>query len=302
MSRQWTIQDLPSQAGRRIIVTGANSGIGWHTALELARAGAEVTVAARSLAKAEDAAARIHAEVPAATLRTGVLDLTDPGSVDAFAQEQLRATPAIDTLVNNAGVMALPRRENSVDGHERQFATNVLGPFRLTGLLLPALLRGKAPRVVTVSSFAHTIGGPVPIVDLDSTASYQPIRAYAKTKLANILFTRALQRRAGDRPLATTCHPGASHTNLGAAASLNMRLMGWAVAPIMQAAAMGAEPTLMAATHPHARPGGYYGPGGLFKLRGHPVEMATAPFANDVAAAERLFDELEHLSGVHYAL
>ncbi len=127
MSRQWTIQDMPSQAGRRVIVTGANSGIGWHTALELARAGAEVTVAARSRAKAEDAAARIRAEVPASALRTGVLDLTDPGSVDAFAQEQLRAAPAIDILVNNAGVMALPRRESSVDGHERQFATTSWG-------------------------------------------------------------------------------------------------------------------------------------------------------------------------------
>ncbi len=302
MSRQWTVKDMPSQAGRSIIVTGANSGIGWHTALELARAGAEVTVAARSLAKAEDAVARIRAEVPGSRLQTGVLDLTDPGSVDAFARERLRTAPAIDTLVNNAGVMALPRRESSVDGHERQFATNVLGPFRLTGLLLPALLRGREPRVVTVSSFAHTIGGPVPIEDLDSAAAYRPVRAYAKTKLANILFTRALQRRAGDRLLATTCHPGASHTNLGVAASLGMRLMGWAVKPIMQSAAMGAEPTLMAATDPDAKPGAYYGPGGLFKLRGHPIEMATASFADDMAAAERLFTELEHLSGIHYAL
>lgn len=301
MSKHWTVRDIPSQLGRRVVVTGANSGIGWHTALELARAGAEVTLAARSPAKTSDAAARIRAAVPAAALQTGVLDLADPGSVETFAQAQLQNTAAIDVLVNNAGVMALPRRETSVDGHELQFATNVLGPFRLTGLLLPGLLRGTAPRVVTVSSFAHTIGGPVPIQDLDSETGYRPIRVYAKTKLANILFTRALQRRAGDRLLATTCHPGASHTNLGAAASLRMRLMGWAVTPIMQSAAMGAEPTLMAATDPDAKPGHYYGPGGLFKLRGHPVEMATASFAEDEAAAQRLFDELQHLTSVPYA-
>ncbi len=302
MSKTWTTKDIPAQAGRRIIVTGANSGIGWCAALELARAGGEVTIAARSQAKGEDAAARIRAVVPEADLRTGLLDLSDPASVRAFAEDQLARAQPIDTLINNAGVMALPRREVSVDGHELQFATNVLGPFRLTGLLLPALIAGKAPRVVTVSSIAHRVGGPTPLEDLDSERDYRPVRAYGKTKLANILFTRELQRRAGDRLLATTCHPGASHTNLAVATTIGMKLITWAMGPIMQIAASGAEPTLMAATAPDAKPGGYYGPRGPFGLRGHPVETETAPFAHDVAAGSALFEQLERLTGVRYGL
>lgn len=302
MSKTWTTNDIPSQAGRRIIVTGANSGIGWCAALELARAGGEVTLAARSRAKGEDAAARIRAVIPDADVRTGVLDLSDPASVRAFADEQLARSLPIDTLINNAGVMALPRREVAVDGHEMQFATNVLGPFRLTGMLLPALLAGTAPRVVTVSSIAHRVGGSVPLDDLDSERDYRPVRAYGKTKLANILFTRELQRRAGDRLLATSCHPGASHTNLAVATTIGMKLITWAMGPIMQSAASGAEPTLMAATAPDARPGGYYGPGRLFELRGHPIETETASFANDAAAGRLLFDELERLTGIYYGL
>ncbi|WAS95342.1 oxidoreductase [Nannocystis punicea] len=302
MSAAWTTKDIPSQAGRRIIVTGANSGIGWHTALELARAGGEVTITARSEVKGEDAARRIRAVVPGAELRTGVLDLSDPESVRAFADSQLALSRPIDVLINNAGVMALPQRRISVDGHELQFATNVLGPFRLTGLLLPALLQGAAPRVVTVSSNAHKAGGPVPIQDLDSRDGYRPIRVYCTTKLANILFTRELQRRAGDRLLATSCHPGTARTNLGADTTLGMKLMVLAIYPLIQSAAMGAEPTLMAATAKDARPGSHFGPGGFLEWRGHPVEAEPAPFARDEVAARVLFEELERISGVRYAL
>ena len=220
----------------------------------------------------------------------------------SFAEEQLADPQPIDILINNAGVMALPKRQLSVDGHELQFATNMLGPFRLTGMLLPALLAAKAPRVVTVSSYAHTIGGPVPVQDLDSEQSYKPTRAYAKTKLEEILFTRELQRRTGKRLLVTCCHPGAASTNLASNTTFGMKLTTWLMKPMLQTAAQGAEPTLMAATFPDAKPGAYYGPGGLFKLRGHPVETKTAPFANDMDAAQDLFERLEQITGTQYVL
>ena len=300
MSYVWTTRDIPDQTGRRAIVTGANSGIGWYTALELARAGADVTIASRDASKAAAAADRIRAALPNAHIHTGALDLARLASVRAFAQSQQADVRPIDLLVNNAGVMALPERRTSPDGHEMQFATNVLGPFVLTGLLLPRFLEARAPRVVTVSSYAHTQGGPTPVEDLDSERGYRPVRAYAKTKLANILFTRELQRRAGDRLLAATAHPGASRTNLAVDTSGPMKLITWAMRPMLQSAAAGAEPTLRAATAPDAEPGSYYGPGGLFGLRGPAVRQETAPFAYDEAAGRRLWDELEQISGFDF--
>ncbi len=297
MNQPWTTKQIPSQAGKRIIVTGANSGIGFYTALELARAGADVTIASRNAQRVKEAAHRITTALPNASVRTGTIDTSDPKSVSKFAEAQLSDPRPIDMLINNAGIMALPKREISVDGHELQFATNVLGPFRLTGLLLPAILKADAPRVVTVSSYAHTRGGPTPMTDLDSKESYAPVRAYSKTKLENILFTRELQRRAGTRLLATCCHPGASRTNLGNNTVFMMKLITFFMQPILQSAAQGAEPTLMAATYPEAEPGGYYGPGGLFKLRGHPIEARTTDAAKDLPAAKELFDRLEQFTG-----
>ncbi len=258
-------------------------------------------VASRDASKAAAAADRIRAVLPNAHVRTGALDLARLASVRAFAQSQLADARPIDLLVNNAGVMALPERRTSPDGHELQFATNVLGPFVLTGLLLPRILDAVAPRVVTVSSYAHTQGGPTPIEDLESERRYRPVRAYSKTKLANILFIRELQRRAGDRLLAVAAHPGASRTNLAVDTSRAMKLITWAMRPMLQSAAAGAEPTLRAATAPDAEPGGYYGPGGLFGLRGPAVRQETAAFAHDAAAGRRLWDELEQIGGVGYA-
>lgn len=300
MSHVWTTKDIPSQAGKRIIVTGANSGIGWHAALELARAGGSVTIASRNTAKAEDAARRIRNIVTNADVSTSRLDLSNPASVTAFAESQSAMPRPLDILINNAGVMALPQRRESVDGHELQFATNVLGPYRLTSLLLPALLRSPSPRVVTVASGTHALGGPVPMTDLDSKASYRPIRAYAKTKLANILFARELQRRAGDRLLSVCCHPGGARTNLFADTSRLMLLSALVMYPLLQNADRGAEPTLMAATLKDAKPGAYYGPGGFMELRGHPIEAKTAPIAEDTAASAALFYELERITSLRY--
>jgi NAD(P)-dependent dehydrogenase (short-subunit alcohol dehydrogenase family) len=203
-----------------------------------------VTIASRNEAKAAEAARRISAIVPNTKVDTGKLDLSNPASVNAFAESQLALSRPIDVLINNAGVMALPDRRESVDGHEMQFATNVLGPYRLTALLLPALLQSVAPRVVTVASGTHAIGGPVPIADLNSRQSYKPTKAYAKTKLANVLVAKELQRRAGDRLLSVICHPGASKTNLFADTSALMLISVFALYPLIQDAAMGAEPTL----------------------------------------------------------
>ncbi len=147
MSTSWTTQDIPRQDGKRCIITGANSGIGFHTALELAKAGAEVTIVSRHEEKGAAAARRIMATVPRAALRTGLMDLADPASVERFTNTELAEGRPIDILIKNAGVMALPKRETSPDGHELQFATNVLGPFRLTGMLLPLLLRATVPKL-----------------------------------------------------------------------------------------------------------------------------------------------------------
>lgn len=294
----WTVKDIPSQDGKRIVVTGANSGIGWHAALELARAGAEVTIASRNENKAIEAVRRILDLAPQASAHAGKLDLSDPDSVKAFADRELDRDRPLDTLINNAGVMALPDRRESIDGHETQFATNVLGPYRLTTLLLPALLRSPAPRLVTVASGTHAMGGPVPILDLDSKESYKPIKVYAKTKLANILVAREIQRRAGNRLLSVVAHPGASKTNLFADTSKLMLLSVFALYPLIQGAAMGAEPTLMAATSSDVKPGGYYGPSGFMKLRGHPAKDKTAPIADDAEAGRLLVDELARISGI----
>ena len=278
----WTPAAIPSLADRRAIVTGANSGIGWHTALELARAGAEVVLPTRSAAKGEDAAARIWREVPGARLVTGLLDLADLAAVGTFAARMIEENRPLDILVNNAGIMALPRRTLSRDGYEMQSATNVVGPYVLTGLLMPLLLRAEAPRVVNVSSSAHTGGGPVPLRDLNSESGYKPMQAYARTKLATLLFTRELQRRYAGRLLAAASHPGISNTNLAAGTTVAMKVVT----------------TLL--TAPGIEPGGYYGPAGFLGLRGHPARNTASPLAEDAAAARALFDELELLTSVRY--
>lgn len=297
MTPKWTPAQIPSQKGRRIIITGGNSGIGWEAAVALAKAGGEVLIAARNDAKAKQSVERLRTIVPEADVSTARLDLSDPVSIRAFADAQLALTKQIDVLIHNAGVMALPQREVSVDGHELQFATNVLGPYRLTALLMPALLRSTTPRVVTVASNTHK-ASPVPLTDLDSLDGYRPIRAYAKTKLASVLFAKELQRRAGNRLLSVCCHPGAARTNLAGVSSLPMKLASLAIYPVLQSAARGAEPTLMAATLDRPTPGGYFGPTGFMELRGDPAEVKPASFADDPAAARALFTELERISGM----
>ena len=311
-SKDWTADRIPPQQGRRALITGANSGIGYETALELARRGAEVILPARSVAKSNDAIERIRLQVPNAKLHAAILDLASLSSVRSFAAEFSSAFPgeSLDLLINNAGVMAVPKREITVDGFERQFATNYLGPFLFTALLYPHLKQKAGSRIVIVSSSASN-QGKIQFDNLQSERSYSPMwGAYAQSKLADSLFAVELQRRltvSGSPVIATAAHPGYAVTNLqtsGPGADGGSFMLRWAMRllkPIAsQDAAHGALPTLFAATAPEAEPGGYYGPDRMMELKGHPVAVPIAKAAKEASTAERLWRETERLVGVSF--
>ncbi len=303
----WIASTLPSQQGRRVLVTGGNSGIGFYTALELARQGAEVILPARTQAKAQSAIDRIHAEVPAALLHSEVLDLASQASIHAFAARIRARFASLDLLINNAGVMALPTRELTPDGFERQFATNYLGPFALTALLFPSIKPVPGSRVVTVSSTASKVG-KIDFNNLQSERSYSAMsQAYAQSKLADLIFSRELQRRltAAKSPvLSVAAHPGYAVTNLQADhLSFGLKLAMWLMKPLLsQDAAHGALPTLYAAVAPEATPGGYYGPDRMFEMNGHPTAVPIAKAAQDTTVAHRLWEESERLTGITFPL
>jgi NAD(P)-dependent dehydrogenase (short-subunit alcohol dehydrogenase family) len=298
----WTADAMPDQTGRTFVVTGANSGLGFQTALELARHGADVVLAVRNLDKGRDAEHRIRAEVADARTTLRRLDLADLDSVQAFAD----ATERLDVLVNNAGVMALPRRQTR-QGFELQLGTNHLGHFALTGRLLGKLLAGERPRVVTLSSNAHKTGR-MSFDNLQGERRYFRWAAYGQAKLANLLFALELQRRADAHRaplLSVAAHPGYAATNLQYQAN-NItglpidKLVNWALnTTIAQSDAMGALPTLYAATEDV--PGGAYaGPSGPGEFRGHPTLVAPNGRARDEDDARRLWEVSEELTGVHY--
>jgi NAD(P)-dependent dehydrogenase (short-subunit alcohol dehydrogenase family) len=297
----WTAGDIPDQGGRVAIVTGANSGLGLVTSHELARAGARVVLTSRSAEKGRSAAARIASSVPGADVQPAVLDLADLESVRAFAAG---APDRVDLLINNAGVMAAPRRLTK-DGFESQFATNHLGHFALTGLLLGRLLAASAPRVVTVSSTMHR-GGAIDFDDLQSERKYSRWGAYSQSKLANLMFCFELQRRAVEADSALrsmAAHPGWAATNLQAAGT-DRFYERWFMAIgnrlFAQSAEMGALPTLYAATFPDLPGGTYVGPGGRSEQRGYPKVVSAAGKAYDEQAWRRLWEVSETLTGVHY--
>jgi NAD(P)-dependent dehydrogenase (short-subunit alcohol dehydrogenase family) len=248
---KWTAANIPDQTGKTAVVTGANSGIGFHTALELARAGARVVVAVRDEVKGKAAIRRLQAEVPDADLHLDLLDLADLGSVHSFAAQVLESTGPPDLLVNSAGVMGVPQRLTTRDGFELQFGTNHLGHFALTGLLLPGLLTRPGARVVTVSSMAHE-QGRISFDDLQGEQGYGPWTAYSQSKLANLLFAFELDRQARARGLhlvSVAAHPGVSATNLQIAGprlghqGLRTRCRLFVVRRIGQSAARGALPS-----------------------------------------------------------
>lgn len=294
----WKPSDLPDLTGTTAVVTGANSGIGLHTARELAAHGAEVVLACRNVAAGRAAAARMGSRA-----RVAELDLASLDSVAAFADGW---DGPLDLMVNNAGVMTPPRWTATKDGHELQFGTNHLAHFALTGRLLPSLLEAPAPRVVTVSSLAHHGGTPA-VVQGNPAGSYQPMPAYQNSKLANVLFAFELQRRAAATPLASVaCHPGISATGLF---SNKDGMGGWRLirytAPlfsrvVFQSASSGAHPTLYAATA--GEPGGYYGPQWVAEQRGPVGTAKLSRPARDEGLAARLWEVSEELTGVRFAL
>lgn len=301
----WTADQIPDQTGRRVVVTGASSGLGEVTARELARKGAHVMLAVRNVSKGETAAARIRAVVPGATLAVRELDLSALHSVRAFAAGLLEEEPALDLLVNNAGIMQTPARRTA-DGYELQLGTNHVGHFALTGLLLPALVRGRESRVVTVSSFEHK-GGHLHFDDLNLEHGYTPRKAYQQSKLANTVFGLELDRRlraAGSPVRSVLAHPGYSATNLQSTgptglAAFVMRVTNSLVA---QDAERGALPQLYAATAPDVRGGRFYGPSGFREMRGGPTEVRAIAAAYDPETGCRLWAVSERMAGVTYPL
>ncbi len=267
---------------------------------------------ARSMAKAKDAADRIRREIPSASLVPSVLDLASLASVREFASwfSEKYPGPSIDLLINNAGVMAIPRRELTVDGFERQFATNFLGPFALTALLYPHVQQQEGNRIVIVSS-SVTKWAKIDFTNLQSEYRYNPMaQAYGQSKLADSLFALELQRRltgAGSPIAVTSAHPGYAITNLQTSGPGNgfspFRIISAILKPLLsQDAAHGALPTLFAAVAPEAVPGGYYGPDGLFELKGYPKIVLIPSRAQDPDDAGRLWSEAESLTGISFRI
>ncbi|HVO24236.1 MAG TPA: oxidoreductase [Candidatus Margulisiibacteriota bacterium] len=304
----WTADDIPDLSGKTIIVTGGNSGIGYEAAKQLARKGARLVLACRDMEKARAAVAAIRGEQRAAAVETMQLDLASLASIRNFAAAFLAQPGALHVLCNNAGVMALPYR-TTADGFEMQLGTNHLGHFALTGLLLDRLLATPGARVVNVSSGAHRFGS-IRFDDLQWGRGYRKWGAYGQSKLANLLFTYELQRKlaaANAALISVACHPGYAATNLQLAgprmegATFIESLSQLANRLVAQSAAMGALPTLYAATAPDVRGGDYIGPDGLGEMWGYPKKVQSNRRSHDTAAAAKLWEVSERLTGVRYA-
>jgi NAD(P)-dependent dehydrogenase (short-subunit alcohol dehydrogenase family) len=306
MAEPWTPAAIPPQTGKLAYITGANSGIGYRAALELARAGCAVILACRDHARASAARTRILAAVPAAEIDIADLDLASLASVRDAAQAFLVTGRRLDLLINNAGIMALPERRTTPEGFELQLGINHFGHFALTGLLLS----GAPPaRIVTVSSIAH-YGATLDFADLQWEHGYKPMPAYRRTKLANLLFGFELQRRlerARAAAISVVVHPGVSNTNLftagpGSGSGLAAKVGPLFVALIAQSEARGAWPTLYAATMPQIQGGHYYGPDGFREMRGYPIEVHAEAQAYDEKLAAQLWEVSEQLTGVRFPL
>jgi NAD(P)-dependent dehydrogenase (short-subunit alcohol dehydrogenase family) len=296
---------MPDLTGKVMIVTGANVGLGFETAKEFARKGAQTVMACRNIQKAEAAMTKIQAEIPDARIEVMRLDLASQKSIHQFADEFKAKYDRLDVLANNAGIM-WTEYSKTEDGFESQFGTNHLGHFALTGLLMDLLLKTPGSRVVNVSSVGHRSG----TMDFDNLMfeggeGYSRHGAYARSKLANLLFTYEMQRKfeaAGVDAIAVAAHPGGSDTELSRHVEDRwlMRLFRPVMGMIAQSAAMGALPTIRAAVDPNVHGGEYYGPKGFMESRGYPVIVQSNGASHNKADAQRLWETSEELTGVHY--
>lgn len=302
----WSTADIPPQSGKLAVITGATSGVGFETALALAQAGADVILADRNETMGHRAVGKIRPLAPASLVRFEKLDLARLASVADFADRVVRLDRPVDLLVNNAGVLALPQRQVTVDGFEMQLATNYLGHFALTGRLLPQLRDGMGPRVVEVGGISHRMGA-IHLADLQLKQGYTPWKAYSQSKLALLIFALELQRRndlGAWGLLSMAAHPGYARTSLFASGpgekSLLFRLHRIFGSLFSHSAADGALPILYAATSTKARPGQYYGPMGAFELMG-PLGLAEiGKRAQDLSLASKLWAISEELTGVKW--
>jgi NAD(P)-dependent dehydrogenase (short-subunit alcohol dehydrogenase family) len=305
MSEKWTTDQIPDQSDRTAVVTGANSGLGLVTARELARRGARVVLACRHLDKGSAALEQIRTAVPGAEVSVAALDLGSLASVQAFARGFRSDHDGLDLLINNAGVMAPPRRVTS-DGFELQIGTNHLGHFALTGRLIGAMASRPGARIVTVSSNAHKMAR-INFEDLQSERRYNRWRAYGQSKLADLMTALELDRRlraAGSTVKSVAAHPGYAATNLQTAAAplVDRAVMIVGNLVVAQSADAGALPLLYAATQPGLEGGTYVGPDGIGEFRGHPRQVSPSAAAGDERAAGRLWSVSEELTGVSFEL
>ncbi len=304
---KWNVADIPDQSGRIVIVTGANSGLGLETTRALVAKNAKVIMACRTLSKAVPVADQIRRAQPKADIDVMQLDVAKLHSVKDFAKSFIGRYGKLDILINNAGVMGCPTRETTTDGFEMQFGTNHLGAFALTGRLMPALQAAAAARVIAVSSIAHRNTDGMNLDDPNLEQGYKPFDAYAKSKLANLLFVRELDRRlraANIDMLAASGHPGYSASNIGTASNPNnnpikalfFKMGNWVAMPTTK----GMLSILCAATDPSIEGGDFIGPQGLLGFYGWPAKSTPKPTATDDATAKRLWEISADLTGVHY--
>ena len=305
--RRWNEKSVPDQSGKRILITGANSGIGFEAARVLAQHGAQVILACRNEQKALSAMARIRGLYPRASLQFMPLDLGSQQSIRELAALFFEQYDSLDILINNAGVMWLPE-SRTVDGFESQLGTNHLGHFTLTGLLLPALLKTPGARVVTISSIAHR-DGQIHFDDLWLQQGYRKHTAYAQSKLANLMFARELQKRlskAGSSVISVAAHPGVASTHLAVPGfeqggqTLLAKAMQILTPVVAQSALKGALPTLYAATSHEVEGGEYYGPSGFYEAFGYPGKATSTGRSRKEDVWQKLWEVSEQLTGVHY--
>ncbi|PZX54954.1 oxidoreductase [Algoriphagus chordae] len=300
----FTLDNVPPQNGKIAIVTGANSGLGYETALALAKKGATVILASRNLSKAQDAMHQILLEMPNAALEIILLDLNSLQSIENFAKEFSSKYDRLDLLIENAGIM-MPPLSKTKDGFESQLGVNYLAHFHLTNLLFPIIKETAEARIVTLSSLAHQ-SGKIDFDNLNAEKSYSKWKFYAQSKLACLMFAYELQRRidsAGIDAISLSAHPGFSDTNLGTfLPSIGRALFSPLTSIIGQGSKQGALPTLRAALDPEAKGGEYYGPSGFRELKGDPVKVKSSSRSHDLGVAAKLWSDSEELTGKTFEL